>query len=391
MTMLKDILDVAKLKVHLEERIVRAQVHPNYPELFILNYTELAQFGRIWDGVTNVCRGLIVKKENDWDTAELVARAFNKFHNLNTDYAPETLEENLPSTNGVPEIPQVTEKLDGSLGIIYFYDDRHWVATRGSFDSEQARWATTYLREHVRDNNLLQQPFPEGWTPVCEIIYAANRIVVTYDFEGLVLLGFVDPVLGIQMNRHGAERAATLVGLPIVKKFKKSLSECVAENTPNTEGYVLTYSNNVKVKVKFAEYVRLHRILTGLSPIAIWEMLRDNQREQIDTLLNDPKIAEGFKEWLTNWNNKLLKDFSEIAQFSQHLHDEAKGNGLVHTIYSREQRKSLAAFVMKQTEAYPYQKGLQFALADKKDISSDIWGLVRPNGRAVDTFKKEGE
>lgn len=280
-----------------------------------------------------------------------------------------------------------------SLGIVFPYDNQWHVATRGSFDSDQARWATAFLREHLNVTELLHpdEPFPKGYTPVCEIIYAANRIVVSYDFEGLVLLAFVGPNDAYEMPRAMAERAAVLVGLPIVKKFKKTLSECVKENIPNTEGYVLTYPNGVKVKVKFEEYVRLHRILTGLSPIAVWEMMKNSQDSEIDRLLEDPKIPEGFKTWLKKWDAKLSEDFSKIEDTTYKLHTLVKEAGLIREKYSREERKALAEFIIRTVEDITYQKGLQFALADGKSIIQEIWEYIRPNGKAIDTFKKEGE
>jgi RNA ligase len=417
MTFLHDILDTAKLDEHIINGVVRGQSHPLYPNLCILNYTEKAQFDRIWDPVTNVCRGLIIdRKPEGGGPTVVLARAFNKFHNLNTEYVPETLETNLTG------IPTVTDKMDGSLGIIFHYDNLWHVATRGSFDSDQARWATKYLREHLRTTELLhpEKPFPDDFTPVCEIIYAANRIVVSYDFEGLVLLGFVklyDPVLpydAFEMPRVLAERAAALVGLPLVKKFKKSLSECVAENTTNLEGYVLTYPNGVKVKVKFAEYLRLHRILTGLSPIAVWEMKREQHDEEIRLLLEDPTIPEGFKVWLEKWDHKLNMDYMTVQAAAMHLFAQAQALDLVRTVsgmehlppclmvdlkgteckcplYSKEARKNLAMWILDATKDVPYLKGFLFAMADGHPTDTMIWDHVRPNGKAVDTFKKEGE
>ena len=61
---LKDIMSLDLLAKHIEDGVVRKQVHPQYPDtLYILNYSEQAQFGRIWDEVTNKCRGLIVAKQ----------------------------------------------------------------------------------------------------------------------------------------------------------------------------------------------------------------------------------------------------------------------------------------------------------------------------------------
>src|SRR5271157_2548785 len=304
--LLKNILPFDLFKRMLDEGFIRAQVHPKYPELMIFNYTEAAQFDRVWNEATNICRGLIVKLANGVldENAEVVARPFNKFHNLNTTYVLETMEENL-----LNEAPLVTTKLDGSMGIVYIYDTQYWVATRGSFDSDQARWATAWYREHEK---MFRQGFPADVTPVCEIIYPENRIVVDYDYAGLVLLSLIDNETGRELARDDAEMWAKVNTLQIVDKFNKSLAECAAEDTSNEEGYVLSYSNGVKVKVKFAEYVRLHRILTGLNPKTVWEMLAAGQNEAIAKLLADPKMPEGFRNWLHEVAVDLNAKFATI-------------------------------------------------------------------------------
>ena len=69
---------------------------------------------------------------------------------------------------------EVTDKHDGSLGILYpAPDGRNAVATRGAFESAQALHASElYRREYERAWR------PEsGWTYLWEIVYPANRIV----------------------------------------------------------------------------------------------------------------------------------------------------------------------------------------------------------------------
>src|SRR5271154_5645694 len=118
-TFLNEILPFDLFKQMLDEGHIRSQVHPLYPELVVFNYTQSAQFDRVWNAATNVCRGLIVivGAEGLNENAVVLARPFNKFHNLNTEYVPETLEANLPTD--AP--PLVTTKLDGSMGVLYRY------------------------------------------------------------------------------------------------------------------------------------------------------------------------------------------------------------------------------------------------------------------------------
>jgi hypothetical protein len=373
-TLLKNILPFDLFAGMRDEGYLRAQVHPLYPELTIINYTEAAQFDRVWNAVTNVCRGLIVVTgPNGLDEdAEVLARPFNKFHNLNTEYVPETKEENLPD-----EKPLVTTKLDGSMGVLYEYDGKVWMATRGSFDSEQARWATAWVRKHFAGRGLQQyrQWLPDT-TPVFEVIYAENRIVVDYDFEGVVLLSIIDNATGREYPRDSVETFATTQGFKVVPKFDKTLAECAAENTANEEGYVLTYSNGVKVKVKFEEYVRLHRILTGLNPKTVWEMLSQNQSAAIETLLNDPKMPEGFVKWLREVATELKAKFAAL---------EAEALVVFRARPQSYVRKDHALY-FKQT---PHLSSILFALLDGKPYAEIIWDRLKP--KVLKTFKKEGE
>ena len=47
-TLLRDILPFDLFKQMIDEGFIRSQVHPQYPELVIFNYTEKAQFDRVW-------------------------------------------------------------------------------------------------------------------------------------------------------------------------------------------------------------------------------------------------------------------------------------------------------------------------------------------------------
>src|ERR1700683_5287554 len=182
---LKDYLDEAKLCDHINNRVVNTQ-HHHYAPLVIYNYGQKAQFDGIWDDVTCKTRGLIV----DQSTGEVVARPFQKFFNLGHCGRPETAMENLPA-----ELPEITEKMDGSLGVLYRVGRMCAIATRGSFSSDQAGWASAWYTKH-----LGKAVWPEGWTPLFSIISPENRIVVKYKWEGLSLLALVNIETGEEMR-----------------------------------------------------------------------------------------------------------------------------------------------------------------------------------------------
>ena len=121
---ISDLFDPADLESAIADGFVRAQDHPTLA-LRILNYTERAQYERVWTDVTRQCRGLIVD-----GMGRIVARPYAKFFNYG---------EHDEATLSLDEFVTITDKMDGSLGILYRGTDGQLaIATRGSFASEQA-------------------------------------------------------------------------------------------------------------------------------------------------------------------------------------------------------------------------------------------------------------
>jgi len=124
-----------EIKPYIEKKLVSEQVHPEDPDIRIFNYTQTVQFSKAWDDVTRQCRGLILNVK----TGEVLARPFPKFFNYG---------EHIQNAWTIPdEVPIISEKLDGSLGILYSLNGKSWIATRGSFMSDQAIWATEWWRK----------------------------------------------------------------------------------------------------------------------------------------------------------------------------------------------------------------------------------------------------
>jgi RNA ligase len=161
---------------HLQEMIaggwVKATAHPRAP-LTIYNYTAQTQYAREWNQTTRACRGLIVNEHG-----HVRARPWPKFFNYG---------EHPEGALCLHEPASVTDKMDGSLGILYEHGRQLSIATRGSFTSDQAMCATWMLRN----------AYPHFWpsaevTYLFEIIHPAHRVVLDYeDTFDLFLLGGV--------------------------------------------------------------------------------------------------------------------------------------------------------------------------------------------------------
>jgi len=370
-TKIKDILDVVLLQKHINDGLVTARKHPTLP-LVIYNYSKIAAFSKSWgDGTIDFCRGLIADGEGS-----IVARAFRKFHNLDTPGVPETLMVNLPDIK-----PEITEKCDGSLGIFWRYGSDWGVATRGSFESKQAQWATEWYQKGIREGRLSLFQTSE-FTPLFEIIYPENRIVIKYEFSGMVLLGMVNNHTGGEQRqdiveeiggRHGF--VGNLVvknhGFEYLKKFDKI-------DQKGREGLVLTYNSfdgtaPLKVKVKFEDYLRFHKIIFGMNPTNIWEMCAEDKDF---TVFQDMPLH--FRHWTSSWVGKLYDDFRDVDEQACRIFDARP---------PLADRKVMATFFTKQVDedgsVNPAVLGILFMMLDKrpeKQIDQAIWKIIKPRG-----------
>ena len=370
MKKLSEFLNVEKLESLIAEGYISRKFHNEYP-LAILNYTPMAQYDPklIWGDEMNWCRGLIYCTE----TNELVAIPFKKFWNINDERHPETMVENLPN-----EVPLFLEKLDGSMGVLFEWNHLNHVATRGSFHSDQAEWATNWLRIKYPRLSL-----PKDSTILAEIIYDQNKIVVDYDFEGLVILGAVNKTTGVEVPRNDVKSYCRAMGLGLVKEYKQTLAESLSEDVKNREGYVLTFpSTGIKVKVKFSTYCTLHSLLTQMNPKAIWKLKREGENEKINEYYQSELLPESFKKWLRDWDEKLTTNFNEIILKTRSLFDSKPITDIFMPY--KESRKIIASYFTRE-ENRPYS-GLLFAMLDGKDISDLVWKMIEPFGTA---FKAE--
>lgn len=225
--------------------------------LRIANYSDAAMYteGAWTSPAVRTCRGIIV--DDDW---RVIARPWSKFFNHGQVEAGD-LDLSAPV--------EVTDKMDGSLGIIHVaLDGSQRVASRGSFESHHAIHATELLRTGPGLVNL------RDITPLVEIIYPANRIVVDYgDRDDLTLLGGVDIATGQYLGPAETARLVEWTG-PLTEVFDyPTLRDALAAPPrPGMEGLCVrrTDANHI-VKIKQDDYVRLHRIVTGLSERTVWE------------------------------------------------------------------------------------------------------------------------
>ena len=279
----------------------------------------------------------------------VVARPYDKFFNL---------EEHKPEE--IPHVPfRAFDKADGSLGILYPIHDGIALVTRGSFLSEQAIRGTEMLHEKCKDMEAGVFE-PDRYTYLFEIIYPENRIVVDYQgISDLVFLGAREIETGKTLSPDE---------LPKVKKFFVSVQPVEDYKTPrdNAVGVVLYFDNGFMCNVMYEEYVRLHRLVTGVNARRIWDLLRNGQ--SLSELLNH--VPEEFERWVINTANQLEKEFMDIKETAQIKFDRLYDGA--------ETKKDFALKVIAMKDSKEWS-GFLFGIYDKKDIDARIWMKIKPS------------
>jgi RNA ligase len=216
-------------------------------------YTTRCVYEGSWNAFTLLARGLVLHEH----TQQVVATPFPKFFNLGE------------RGQVIPELPfEVFEKLDGSLIIIHFHEGRWRAATKGAFDSPQAIWAETRLAQ--QDLSALQP----GTTYLAEAIYPENRIVIAYAEPALVLLAAYEES-GLELVTASLQTVAAWLGWRLAERYYyDSFTDLIAkaQQLPaSREGFVLRFDNGLRLKVKGAEYRRVHALISHCTPLALWE------------------------------------------------------------------------------------------------------------------------
>jgi RNA ligase len=346
---------IEELQEAVETKKVFRQTHNTLP-YSIYKYSQTTVYGKEWNPVTLNSRGLILHDE----TFEIIARPFKKFFNHN--------EQSLPESVFKSRI-EVTEKLDGSLGISYVdMEGNIHIATSGSFHSEQA----------VKANKIYDEKYRNRWNPnpsltyLWEIIYPENRIVVDYgDEEDLYLLGAV--------NIHtGEEISANRVKEWVWKKAEthnfKNLSQVLnIQGRENKEGFIVYFKDvDLRVKIKHEEYVTLHRYATGVNSLRVWEMLQTGE----DFVKEMSHMPEEFIEYVETTKKKLENNFTVLKTRIVDSYNTFAGL-LPENVSQADFAKKVETTVPVDYRSFFFTLKRNGNIDDEKSVKK-LWRMVKP-------------
>lgn len=329
-------------------------------DLILYGYTDACTFDRHWNEYTRNARGIIFNK----NTQQIVAKPFPKFFNLGE--LEEAFITNLPK-----ESYMVQEKLDGSLGIIFYHNNQWQICTRGSFYSEQAVKGAELLSKY----NM--KYIPPNFTLLVEIVYPDNKIVVNYGTEEkLVLLSAYDRNTLIEKFNFLSE-IQVLTGMPTAKVYKYTIEEMIElkKTMPkDQEGFVVRYASGFRVKIKGDEYMVIHKMISNMSPLSFWESMKQGivNRDYLAQLPEE--FRNEFEPIVLDLETQYTTVLKEIRQTYMTLP--------IHNSESDNMRKTLGLYLKANKVKYD---GAMFSmlLGKLEELETYVMKQIRPTGNTL--------
>lgn len=319
--------------------------------LRLFNYTSKAQYEGQWTDFERMSRGLIINS----NTGEIVARPFDKFFNWGDG-----------DRYSDSPIKSITEKIDGSLGILYRENGEYKIATRGAFNSEQALWATSYLHDYIIPNYSLAG-LSDSLTLLFEIIFPKNRIVLDYgDREDLVLLAARNRFTGEYLSWDRVQGIAKKYGFntPNVHYFATPEQLIQASETlpASAEGWVVEFIDGQRFKFKGDEYCKLHKLISGLS-------FKHTLEAEAGGIANEmlESVPDEFLDDVRGWLSDIRLVVSDLIWDIEYAYDQVYDQAPTTT------RKEFALWVaVNHPEMAPYL----FARLDGKPVEPLIYKMA---------------
>lgn len=335
--------------------------HPTLP-LQLYSYTRNTQYEGNWNYITLDCRPLVVDQDFN-----VVALGFEKFFN----YGELTESQKTKLDPRKKDKYNLYDKLDGSLGIVWNYDGKWHVCTRGSFSSEQAIFANNLLYDKYHESLVKLNP------DVCyyfEILYPENKIVLEYgDLEDIILLGARKRIDNREYISYD-DLISQDLGFPVVKRLNhlktgvRTWEDLRSLDVPNKEGLIVEYGNGYRFKLKYDWYVKAHRIVSDISNRRVWEYMSENNGKLPESLLC--AVPDEFYDWLRGVASELNNKAYHFRLECEEVYDD-----VLETVGEDMERKEYALFVKSK---YPEYIGVFFQMFDGKDISDYVWKKIKP-------------
>jgi RNA ligase len=246
-----------------------------------------------------------------------------------------------------------------SLGIVFNYKGEWICASRGSFTSEYAIKIAELLKNYPVEFLYTQQTY------CFELLWTLRPIVLSHAKDDIVMLASFVTETGEEMD----------VQIPyytdrfnVVRKFDglkdyKLLKEMV---TDDMEGFVLRYKSGFRMKIKGANYCRLHNIITECSTVDIWKALKEGNG--MSKFLEN--VPDEFDAWVHFQIAKMEAIFTKEWETAVDLYNK------IYNKYGGLPDKKVFSDEVKLVDR-KYQ-GILFNMYNEIPVDQIIWKYIRP-------------
>ena len=364
----EDLVKNFKIDVRQEELILNGT---RKEHVWLYNYDPIKSRGNV--KIENEARGLVLDR-----FARIVSMSFPRFFNAHEPYAAE-----IDWGTARAEM-----KYDGSLVVIYPFQDTHRIQTRrrafadGSVGKNSiitfAEMVTGTLKEKFGKDPF--KPFnehnkSEKYCFVFEFIGPHNRIVTPYEKNELVFLTAFNRVAGAEIIRNYVDMFAAETGFKRPATIKVSSME-EAHSLIDTlddlaEGIVIADHRNRRIKLKKQSYLSVSKLVKAggqLSPRNFADIVLNGDADEVIGYFDE------FAEILNLYQITLegiLDDLDDAWEFNK----------------DAETRKEFANRVKED----PLSHILFAAWDGKVETTNDVLPLIKPEFLVKEVEERYGE
>lgn len=277
-----------------------------------------------YDGFYRECRSIVIDIQNE----RIVLCPFKKFFNINE--LEETSLENIQNRIDKAKTVEFSDKLDGSMQTATWYNGRIVMAGSQAINPYNSwRLQDGYKMIHRLSGYEEMLRNNVGITFIFEYISLRDAHVVKYtkEQEGLYLIGMRSNKTGDERSYRAVLSMASCYNIPTTKLFDKTLDKVMDElddkSSDEAEGFVINI-DNYRVKLKYNDYVHIHKALSKLSSINL--IIRSIADDKYDDLLaklpvayheNVKKVATVVIKYIQDTEKKIRKYYNEAPKDSK--------------------------------------------------------------------------
>lgn len=314
-------VDNQEVKKMMNSRLVNVKGCKH--NMYSLNFTRNAFFGKKWNFATIKARGLFV----DRNTGDVKMRSYDKFFNLNEHET--TKKDVLTKTLKFPV--SVSVKENGYLGILSVVDNQPVFASKSTDSGEYAERFERIFKETISKNdfNILISILKKyNASAIFEVISPnEDPHIIRYNEEHVVLLDIIQNKLNLdsdyneissELKEWLKEKTSFIMPHEIIIDNSERLWGYIQTHSVNDndiEGVVVTDSKGFKFKVKYNYYLMVKSLRKVL------------------------EIFRKCKKNGTEFNNKVCSNNLELS-FLNFIEKEDDGVMSIIDLYDKFKKKS---------------------------------------------------